>query len=677
MHITLRYRRFVQLFLLTVTALGIGAGCTAASLQQGGWSGSERASLFGLASSPPTPVIESTYSSAAMQANGDTYSAVPQSGPIPMADPVCGDYYCDLLLEEGICLTDCCGNGICSGPVEYIATCPVDCPPLSGNAAPYNVALTQPVNDSTITGLYEFRARALDVEDPVGTLVVEIQMDGTAICTASWDSGLERYTCNWDCSPYGISTPETHSFTVRATDSAAASTASAAVTVNIFNPPPNYPPEIIAINSPTSGATVSGIVTLTTTVDDEEDGPLGRNMTVLFLVGPATKGESPCVGVRVNAGVTPQIYQCWWDTTGSWGLTAPEAATIDVRVTDSDGFITRTTDYTPVKTVAITVDNTAPLIPPTAYLISPTAGETIRGMYMLQAQVTDDATVMPSGVVFRLDGAVVTCTGGMIYNSVTNLYECLWDSSALGTAAPETHYFEVQVTDVDGLTDTDGPRSVTIDNVPPPPPNTPPSISFIRPLATSTVSGTAYPIQISATDAEDAAGTLVVQILIDDTYTCAPFVNQPLGSTTYECLWDSTDMGAPGIYNGVLFTARVTDSGGLTAEATVTPTVFVAAPPPTTGLPLSVADTSVNIGGAQPVLSISGLLPDSCTSIREANQSRTGNTIVIEVLTRRNSTLMCAQVIRVVYLNIPLGGGFPSGEYQVSVNGVELSFTIP
>jgi PKD repeat protein len=90
------------------------------------------------------------------------------------------------------------------------------------------------------------------------------------------------------------------------------------------------------------------------------------------------------------------------------------------------------------------------------------------------------------------------------------------------------------------------------------PVNNAPTVSIVEPAEGSTLSGTVN-IRISASDAEDAAGTLTVQWNLDgDTWQTAAY-NMTTGF--YEATWDTT-AASEGTH---MINARATDSGGKTA----------------------------------------------------------------------------------------------------------------
>jgi hypothetical protein len=73
------------------------------------------------------------------------------------------------------------------------------------------------------------------------------------------------------------------------------------------------------------------------------------------------------------------------------------------------------------------------------------------------------------------------------------------------------------------------------------------------------------------------------------------------------------------------------------------------------------------------VLSVSGDLPDPCHQLRvKVNEPDSENRIDINVYTLVNPDMMCIQVLKPFEINIPLGS-FPTGEYQIYLNGEKVA----
>lgn len=106
--------------------------------------------------------------------------------------------------------------------------------------------------------------------------------------------------------------------------------------------------------------------------------------------------------------------------------------------------------------------------------------------------------------------------------------------------------------------------------------NTPPVVSIVDPLSGASVSGSAVPIQITATDSEDADGTLTVEWNIDGAGWQS--TSSTSGSTSYTASWDTSTL-PNGSHN---INARATDSGSLSATDSITVSVNNPSPPSST-----------------------------------------------------------------------------------------------
>ena len=74
---------------------------------------------------------------------------------------------------------------------------------------------------------------------------------------------------------------------------------------------------------------------------------------------------------------------------------------------------------------------------------------------------------------------------------------------------------------------------------------------------------------------------------------------------------------------------------------------------------------------------IKGGLSDGCTTFHQLKTEQTGNTINIEVTTKRPKDAVCTAVYGYFEKNVSLGSDFTSGEtYTVKVNDYSTSFTM-
>ncbi|MBT3362454.1 MAG: hypothetical protein HN929_02960 [Chloroflexi bacterium] len=98
-------------------------------------------------------------------------------------------------------------------------------------------------------------------------------------------------------------------------------------------------------------------------------------------------------------------------------------------------------------------------------------------------------------------------------------------------------------------------------------------------------------------------------------------------------------------------------------------------------LPAPIHDVQVNIAESYPVqifVYIKGGLSDGATRFNELNVSQSGNTIDIEVTTRRLKDVPATMVYGYFEKNVALGSNFTSGQtYTVNVNDQTTSFVMP
>src|SRR5215472_12615967 len=120
------------------------------------------------------------------------------------------------------------------------------------DTTPPTVSMTAPSNGATVSGTVAVSANA---SDNVGVVGVQFRLDGASLGAEDTSA---PYSVSWNTSGAANGT---HTLTATARDAAGNSTTSATVTVTVNNgPPPDTTPPSVAISSPASGQTVSGIV---------------------------------------------------------------------------------------------------------------------------------------------------------------------------------------------------------------------------------------------------------------------------------------------------------------------------------------------------------------------------------------------------------------------------------
>lgn len=72
---------------------------------------------------------------------------------------------------------------------------------------------------------------------------------------------------------------------------------------------------------------------------------------------------------------------------------------------------------------------------------------------------------------------------------------------------------------------------------------------------------------------------------------------------------------------------------------------------------------------------VEGVIGDGCSELNSERQARSGSTVTITVLGQRPPNAICTQIAKLYRKEIPLEGAYPPGQYVLSVNGVEKTFT--
>jgi hypothetical protein len=193
-------------------------------------------------------------------------------------------------------------------------------------------------------------------------------------------------------------------------------------------------------------------------------------------------------------------------------------------------------------------------------ITSPAAGSSVSGTVTISATGSDNVGV--TKVDFLVDGV-------LLGTDTTSPYSASWNTT---TATNGSHTLTAKASDAANNQTTSAPVGVTVDNAPPPPDTTPPTVSITSPAAGSSVSGT---VTISAT-ASDDVGVTKVDFLVDGV---------PLSTDTtspYSASWNTTTAT-----NGShTLTAKAYDAAnnqtistpiGVTVSNTAAPTLTVTA----------------------------------------------------------------------------------------------------
>jgi len=194
---------------------------------------------------------------------------------------------------------------------------------------------------------------------------------------------------------------------------------------------------------------------------------------------------------------------------------------------------------------------------------APTEGATVSGMVPIEIVASDAEDADGSlSVVWSTDGGSTWIPAA--WNGAT--YDGSWESPSVSDGGAVV---EVRATDSATNTVNATPVNVTVDNV-----DEAPAASVSAPTEGATVSGM-VPIEIAASDAEDAPGSLTVQWSVDGGASWSPTTWNG-GTALYEASWDSTT----GPDGGAAVDTRATDSASNTTNATSVNITFDNGPSP-------------------------------------------------------------------------------------------------
>ena len=73
---------------------------------------------------------------------------------------------------------------------------------------------------------------------------------------------------------------------------------------------------------------------------------------------------------------------------------------------------------------------------------------------------------------------------------------------------------------------------------------------------------------------------------------------------------------------------------------------------------------------------VKGTLPDACSELADATQTRRGHLIDMELTMRTPRGAVCAQIIRPFRFYLLLDGGYAPGHYTLTLNGTAYPFRI-
>ncbi|MGH8312237.1 MAG: Ig-like domain-containing protein [Gammaproteobacteria bacterium] len=376
--------------------------------------------------------------------------------------------------------------------------------------------------------------------------------------------------------------PTTHTLTITVTGTHSLLSLGANITVDAFDvqpPPPTTTPPNVAITAPVSGATVSGVITVSATVT--------ANTSIASV-------QFQLDGNALGAPLTAPPYQISWDTTavsnGSHTLTAIATDTAGHSATSAP--------------VVVTVSNNPPpgSSPPTVSITAPANGSTISGLITVSADASENGGQITQ-VQFQLDGNFL---GAPVTQSP---YQISWDTTS---ASNGTHALTAVATDSAGNTATSSAVSVTVSNGPPPP-----VVSVTSPANGATVSAS---VTVSANATDNGGQITQVQFQLDGSALGAPVTQSP-----YQLSWDTTTAT-----NGshALTAVATNNAGESTTSAPVTVTVSNASAPPPPTVAITSPAKGATVSGS---VTVSATASDSSGTITQVqfqlDGSKLGNPV--------------------------------------------------
>src|SRR5207245_2118359 len=240
---------------------------------------------------------------------------------------------------------------------------------VANDTTPPTISLIAPVAGATVAGTVTISASATD---NVGVVGAQFMLDGANLGA---EVTTAPYATSWNTA---LASAGAHILTAVARDAAGnmATTASVSVTVADTTPP------TVSMTAPSSGSTVSGMVTVSATASDN-----------VGVAGVQFKLD----GVNLGAEVLAAPYAISWATTAA----VNGAHTLTAVARDAAG------NTATAVAVNVTVFNDT--TPPTVSMTAPSTGATVSGTITVSADATDNVGVV--GVQFKLDAVNLGAEG--------------------------------------------------------------------------------------------------------------------------------------------------------------------------------------------------------------------------------------------------------------------------
>jgi hypothetical protein len=207
---------------------------------------------------------------------------------------------------------------------------------------PPNATIVNPLDGSTVSNSVTIEVDATDVEDPTGSLTVDVAIDGGVWQAAAFNSSSGYYEFAWDTTAVANGS---HTIDARATDSSANTTNASPVSVNVDNGGTNDPTKVsigdLDGNSINNGSTWTAQVTILVV---DNTGAVVAGAVVDGSWSNGASGSASCTtnssglctvsvgGIRKNAGSVNFTV----DNVTASGLTYDATANTDPDG-DSDG----------------------------------------------------------------------------------------------------------------------------------------------------------------------------------------------------------------------------------------------------------------------------------------------------------------------------------------------------
>ncbi|HXI42732.1 MAG TPA: Ig-like domain-containing protein [Bryobacteraceae bacterium] len=287
----------------------------------------------------------------------------------------------------------------------------------TADTTPPTVNISAPSPTATVVGTVSVQGTATD---NVGVMKIELDVDGTAVGTAS----SSPFSFSWNSTTASNSS---HSLAVKAYD-AANNVGSAVVMVNVSNALPDTTPPTVNISAPTSGATVAGTISVQGTATDN--------------VG-VTKIELDVDGAAV-ATATASPFSFSWNSTAK-----PNGShTLTIKAYDAANNVGSASVSVMVNnpTQATVLDTT----PPVVVITQPVSGSPVSRNVGITVSATDNVGV--ARVSIYLDNI-------QLCNDTLAPYTCSWNTRKSATG---THTITATAWDAAGNAGNASPVTVTL-----------------------------------------------------------------------------------------------------------------------------------------------------------------------------------------------------------------------